>query len=300
MLSSGLTVEPRNLVCTKWFSDNTFLWQGLKIDQDFSSPCFIPSYIQSFRYPHDRIHFLCDIYISALLFFFLSIFFFFCLLYPFFPFSYPFFALISYLTNSFSIPQIDKWKKKPTRGHTTPKRNMLLTNQILFALRLHFCWYLTIKTKGEQRFRCVSEWVYSSQNTVWATGTPVMAVEKNGTKSTIWTVQKRNNKRTKPALNDKCCLFCGFISLSNPNPEENPTVRFFCFTHYPTLSTFSYFQVSPKYFLDGIFGNCLDFPFRLKLLSGIKVEMLNLDLGLLYKKCWQKTVLCTWTWFKFE
>jgi hypothetical protein len=36
---------------------------------------------------------------------------------------------------------------------------MLLTNQILFALRLHFCWYLTFKTEGEQRFRCVSEWV---------------------------------------------------------------------------------------------------------------------------------------------
>ena len=161
MLISGLTVEPRNLVCTKWFSDNTFFTTRLENWSRFFKSVLHPSYIQSFCYPHDRIHFLCDIYISALIFFFLLsiFFFFFCLLYPFFPFSYPFFTPISYLTNSFSIPQIDKWKKKPTRGNTTPKRNMLLTNQILFALRLHFCWYLTFKTQGEQRFRCVSEWV---------------------------------------------------------------------------------------------------------------------------------------------
>lgn len=201
----------------------------------------------------------CVTYIFLLSYFFLSIFFFFCLLYPFFPFSYPFFALISYLTNSFSIPQIDKWKKKPTRGHTTPKRNMLLTNQILFALRLHFCWYLTIKTKGEQRFRCVSEWVYSSQNTVWATGTPVMAVEKNGTKSTIWTVQKRNNKRTKPALNDKCCLFCGFISLSNPNPEENPTVRFFVLPIIQLFQLFPTFKLVQNTFWMAYLGIALIF-----------------------------------------
>ena len=28
--------------------------------------------------------------------------------------------------------------------------------------------------------------------------------------------------------------------------------------------------------------------------------MLNLDMGLLYKKCWQKAALSNWTWFKFE
>ena len=160
MLISGLTVEPRNLVCTKWFSDNTFFydkaWKLIKIFQVRASSVIysiipLSSWQDSF--------FVWHIYFCSLIFFIYLLLFLFCLLYPFFPFSYPFFSLISYLTNSFSIPQIDKWKKKPTRGHTTPKRNMLLTNQILFALRLHFCWYLTFKTEGEQRFRCVSEWV---------------------------------------------------------------------------------------------------------------------------------------------
>ena len=162
MLISGLTVEPRNLVCTtKWFSDNTFLRQGLKIDQDFSSPCFIRHIFN-----HSVIlmtgFIFCVTYIFLLSYFFFylssSLFLFVC--YTLFSrFHIPFFALISYLTNSFPISTNRQVEKKPTRGHTTPKRNMLLTNQILFALRLHFCWYLTFKTEGEQRFRCVSEWV---------------------------------------------------------------------------------------------------------------------------------------------
>ena len=125
MLSSGLTVEPRNLVCTKWFSDNTFFTTRLENWSRFFKSVLHPSYIQSFCYPHDRIHFLCDIYISALIFFFfyLSSSFFFCLLYPFFPFSYPFFTPISYLTNSFSIPQIDKWKKNLQEG-TLPQKGI--------------------------------------------------------------------------------------------------------------------------------------------------------------------------------
>ena len=36
-------------------------------------------------------------------------------------FHIPFFALISYLTNSFSIPQIDKWKKTYKRAHYPKK-----------------------------------------------------------------------------------------------------------------------------------------------------------------------------------
>ena len=81
MLISGLTVEPRNLVCTKWFSDNTFFTTRLENWSRFFKSVLHPSYIQSFCYPHDRIHFLCDIYISALIFFFFylsSSFFFVC------------------------------------------------------------------------------------------------------------------------------------------------------------------------------------------------------------------------------
>lgn len=97
MLISGLTVEPRNLVCTQWFSDNTFLRQGLKIDQDFSSPCFI-----CHIFNHSTIlmtgFIFCVTYIFLLsyLFFvcFLSIFFL-CLLYPFFLFHIPF-SLLSH------------------------------------------------------------------------------------------------------------------------------------------------------------------------------------------------------------
>ena len=160
MLNSGLTVEPRNLVCTKWFSDNTFFTTRLKNWTRFFKSVLHPSYIQSFRYPHDRIHFLCDIYISALLFFFYlssSLFFLFAI--PFFPVFICLFLLLSHTSLTHFPYHKSTSGKKPTRGHTTPKRNMLLTNQILFALRLHFCWYLTIKTEGEQRFRCVSEWV---------------------------------------------------------------------------------------------------------------------------------------------
>ena len=160
MLISGLTVEPRNLVCTKWFSDNTFLRQGLKIDQDFSSPCFIRHIFN-----HSVIlmtgFIFCVTYIFLLSYFFiyLSIFFFFVCYTLFSRFHIPFSLLSHTSLTHFPYHKSTSGKKKPTRGHTTPKRNMLLTNQILFALRLHFCWYLTFKTEGEQRFRCVSEWV---------------------------------------------------------------------------------------------------------------------------------------------
>ena len=196
MLNSGLTVEPRNLVCIKWFSDNTFLRQGLKIDQDFSSPCFIRHiFNHSVILMTGFIFCVTYIFLRSYFFFIYLLLFFFLFAIPFFPVFICLFLLLSHTSLTHFPYHKSTSGKKPTRGHTTPKRNMLLTNQILFALRLHFCWYLTIKTEGEQRFRCVSEWVYSSQNTVWATGTPVMAVEKNGTKSTIWTVQKRINKR---------------------------------------------------------------------------------------------------------
>ena len=161
MLISGLTVEPRNLVCTKWFSDNTFFTTRLENWSRFFKSVLHPSYIQSFCYPHDRIHFLCDIYISALIFFFfyLSSSFFFVCYTLFSRFHIPFLLLSHTSLTHFPYHKSTSGKKKPTRGNTTPKRNMLLTNQILFALRLHFCWYLTFKTEGEQRFRCVSEWV---------------------------------------------------------------------------------------------------------------------------------------------
>ena len=159
MLISGLTVEPRNLVCTKWFSDNTFFTTRLENWSRFFKSVLHPviysiiplsSWQDSF--------FVWHIYFCSLIFF-LSIFFFFVCYTLFSRFHIPFLLLSHTSLTHFPYHKSTSGKKKPTRGNTTPKRNMLLTNQILFALRLHFCWYLTFKTEGEQRFRCVSEWV---------------------------------------------------------------------------------------------------------------------------------------------
>jgi hypothetical protein len=101
-----------------------FLRQGLKIDQDFSNPCFIRHIFN-----HSVIlmtgFIFCVTYIFLLSYFFSSIYlllFFFVCYTLFFPFSYPFFTPISYLTNSFSIPQIDKWKKKTYKREHYPKK----------------------------------------------------------------------------------------------------------------------------------------------------------------------------------
>jgi hypothetical protein len=113
-----------------------FLRQGLKIEQDFSSPCFIRH-----TFNHSVIlmtgFIFCVTYTFLLFWFFfiyLSIFFFFCLLYPFSCFHIPFFTLISYLTNSSSIPQIDKWKKTYKRAHYPKKEySTYQQNTLCFA-----------------------------------------------------------------------------------------------------------------------------------------------------------------------
>ena len=222
MLISGLTVEPRNLVCTKWFSDNTFLRQGLKIDQDFSSPCFIPSYIQSFRYPHDRIHFLCDIYISALIFFFfyLSSSFFFCLLYPFFPFSYPFFTPISYLTNSFSIPQIDKWKKKTYKREHYPKKEYATyqPNTLCFAPALLLIPDIQDRRWAKVQVRkrmglIISKYRLGYRHTGYG-------CRKNGT-NLPYGPYRNGTTNGQTGIKRQVLSFL-WIYLSNPQPEENP------------------------------------------------------------------------------
>ena len=244
--------------------------------------------------------FVWHIYFCSHIFFLLSIFFFFfCLLYPFFPFSYPFFTPISYLTNSFSIPQIDKWKKTYKRAHY-PKKEYAThqPNTLCFAPAL-----LLIPDNQDRRWAKVQ---------VRKRMGLFISKYRLGYRHTGYGCRKKWNKiyhmdRTetdqqtgKPALNDKCCLFCGFISPYSHNPEENPTVRFFVLPITQLFSTFS-FQVSPKYFLDGIFGNCLDFPFRLKLLSGWnKSWNAQSRFGTALQKMLAKScTLWTSTWFKF-
>ena len=195
MLISGLTVEPRNLVCTKWFSDNTFLRQGLKIDQDFSSPCFIRHIFN-----HSVIlmtgFIFCVTYIFLLSYFFLSIYLLlFCLLYPFFPFSYPFFALISYLTNSFSIPQIDKWKKKTYKRAHYPKKEYATyqPNTLCFAPALLLIPDIQDRRWAKVQVRKRMGLIISKYRLGYRhTGYGCRKMEQT---STIWTVQKRNNKR---------------------------------------------------------------------------------------------------------
>jgi hypothetical protein len=92
----------------------------------------------------------------------------------------------------------------------------------------------------------------------------------------------------KPALNDKCCLFCGFISLT-PTRRKSLQLDFFVLPIIQLLQLFPSFKLVQNTFWMAYLG--LIFFFRLKLLSGIKVEMLNSDLGLLCKKCWQKAAL---------
>lgn len=222
MLISGSTVEPRNLVCTKWFSDNTFFTTRLENWSRFFKSVLHSSYIQSLRYPHDRIHFLCDIYISALIFFssiYLLLFFFVCYT-LFFPFSYPFFTLISYLTNSFSIPQIDKWKKKTYKRAHYPKKEYATyqPNTLCFAPAL-----LLIPDIQDRRWAKVQ---------VRKRMGLIISKYRLGYRHTGYGCRKKWNKiyhmdRTeteqqtgKPALNDKCCLFCGFISLT-PTPRKS-------------------------------------------------------------------------------
>ena len=212
--------------------------------------------------------FVWHIYFCALIFF-LSIFFslFFVCYTLFSRFHMPFFALISYLTNSFSIPQIDKWKKTYKRAHYPKKEYATYQpNTLCFAPAL-----LLIPDNQDRRWAKVQ---------VRKRMGLFISKYRLGYRHTGYGCRKKWNKiyhmdRTetdqqtgKPALNDKCCLFCGFLSLSNPTTlKKILQLDFFVLPITQLFSTFS-FQVSPKYFLDGIFGNCLDFPFRLKLLSG--------------------------------
>ena len=124
---------------------------------------------------------------------------------------------------------MDKW----TRGHTTPKRILLLLPNFAasrFAFRLHFRWYLRIyKTQGEQRFRCVSE-----------------RVNHHGFSSfTTWTVKSG----TKIHDMGQVQSFCGILTHILKIPTS-PSLFLFLFIN-------SFFQLARILFFNTLlhFGN---------------------------------------------
>ena len=140
--------------------------------------------------------FVWHIYFCSLIFFiYLSIFFFFVCYTLFFPFSYPFFALISYLTNSFSIPQIDKWKKKTYKRAHYPKKEYATyqPNTLCFAPALLLIPDIQDRRWAKVQVRKRMGLIISKYRLGYRhTGYGCRKMEQT---STIWTVQKRNNKR---------------------------------------------------------------------------------------------------------
>ena len=155
-----------------------------------------PSYIQSFRYPHDRIHFLCDIYISALLFIFIylsSSLFFVC--YTLFSrFHIPFLLLSHTSLTHFPYHKSTSGKKAYKRAHYPKKEYATYQpNTLCFAPALLLIPDIQDRRWAKVQVRkrmglIISKYRLGYRHTGYG-------CRKNGTKSTIWTVQKRNNKR---------------------------------------------------------------------------------------------------------